>query len=68
MISAKNVPLFAGGDHKKKIVAGLYDCEANLIVTADELGNILFNNFNIKSTNWFFVFICMSSLMKIRLK
>lgn len=44
LVSSKNVPLFAGGSHKAKITAGLFDNESNVIVTADEENNIIFYN------------------------
>ena len=48
LISTKNVPLFAGGSHKQPITAGLFDAESNLIVTADQEGNVIFYNLSFR--------------------
>ncbi len=49
LISTKNVPLFAGGSHKTPITAGLYNAEGNLIVTADQEGNVVFYNMSFRN-------------------
>lgn len=48
LISTKNVPLFAGGTHKQPITAGVYDAEGNLIVSADEEGNVILSNLSFR--------------------
>lgn len=49
LISTKNVPLFAGGNHKQPITAGLFDYESNMIITADLDGNVIFYNISFKA-------------------
>jgi hypothetical protein len=48
LISTKNVPLFAGGSHKQPITTGVFDSESNLIVTADQEGNVIFYNLSFR--------------------
>jgi hypothetical protein len=49
LVSSKNVPLFAGGSHNTAITAGVFDLEANLIITADEENNIIFYNLSLRT-------------------
>ena len=48
LISAKNVALFCGGNHRCKITAGIYDEESNIIGCADEEGVVILYNLSIK--------------------
>ena len=48
LISAKNIALFCGGNHRSKITAGIYDEEGNVIGCADEDGVVILYNLSMK--------------------
>jgi hypothetical protein len=53
LVSSKNEPLFAGGAHSCAITAGRFDQENNLVITADEEGNVIFYNLSMRTHSEF---------------